>query len=137
LAAKVFWLRPKEGCRWHSPADVVVKLGEVFEAVTIDRDEAIRIGRQFVDTYALLLKSGRGCTSSPPLEVVERQWRDAVVLRVSDGGDAGAPFEVVVCTEDKLRLGFASKTPVQKKRRSAEKAAAALEYDIEYFDPDE
>lgn len=92
------------------------------------------MGNKFVSGYRALMEAGLGDASSTPLDVVERQWRDAVLLCVSDDSEATAPFEVVVRSEDRLELRFPPKTSFQKKRRSAEKAATVLEYTIEHFD---
>ena len=134
MARKVFWLHPCDGACWHSPDEVVRRLTSVFDHVSADREEARILGKSFLSTYRALLELGD--KNATPLEVVERQWTDALVLRVSDDSDASAPFEVIVLTEDTLRLKFPPKAPFQNKRRSAEKMAKALGYTIEHFDPD-
>jgi hypothetical protein len=134
LANKVFWLRPPDGACWHSPDEVVRRVANVFDHVSADRDEACALGKSFLSTYRALLELGD--KNATPLEVVERQWSDALVLRVSDDSEATAPIEVVVMTEDTLQLKFPPKASFQKKRRSAEKFAQALGYVIEHFDPD-
>lgn len=135
MAAKVFWLHPTDRACWHSPDEVVRRLSTVFDHVSADREEARVLGQKLLNTYRALLESGD--KNATPLEVVERQWSDALVLRVSDDSEATAPIEVVVMTEDTLRLKFPPKAPFQKKRRSAEKVAEALGYTIEHFDPDD
>jgi len=134
LARKVFWLHPRDGAYWHSPDEVVRRLTGVFDHVSADREEARILGNSFLRTYRALLELDN--KNATPLEVVERQWSDALVLRVSDESDATAPVEVVVMTEDTLRLKFPPKASFPKKRRSAEKLAKALGYIIEHFDPD-
>jgi hypothetical protein len=134
LANKVFWLRPSDGGCWHSPDEVVRRVTNVFDHVSADREEARALGKSFLSTYRALLELGD--KNATPLEVVERQWSDALVLRVSDDLEPTAPIEVVVMTEDTLRLKFPPKAAFQKKRRSAEKLAQALEYVVEHFDPD-
>ena len=136
MATKVFWLRPTEEGRWHSPEEVVGRLTKVFDHVSADREEARILGENFIRTYRKLLGAGLGFGDSTPLHQVEHQWSEALVLRARDDSGATAPFEVVVRTEDTLELRFPSKTPFQKKRRSAEKVAKALGYAIEHFDPE-
>ena len=105
----------------------------MFDHVSADREEARVLGIQFLNTYRALLELGD--KNSTPLEVIERQWRDALVVRVSDDAEATAPVEVIVKTEDTLQLKFPAKAPFNKKHRSAEKLAGALGYTIEHFDP--
>jgi hypothetical protein len=135
LAAKVFWLRPCDGACRHSPDEVVRRLTGTFDHVSADRDEARILGDKFLSTYRALLELGNN--NSMPLDVVERQWNGAIVVRVSDDSAATAPFEVVVLTDDILRLQFPPEAPFQKKRHSAEKMAKALGYVIEHLDPDD
>jgi hypothetical protein len=135
VAAKAFWLRPCDGACWHSPDEVVHRLTSVFDHVSADRDEARILGRNFLRTYRALLELGNN--HATPLDVVERQWNGAIVVRVADDSMESAPFEVVVMTEDTLRLKFPPKASFPKKRRSAEKLAKALGYAIEHFDLDD
>ncbi len=133
MATKVFWLHPGDGGCWHSPGDVVSLLASVFDHVSPNREEAHTVGQRFLSSYRALLELGN--TNATPLEVVERQWKDAIVLRVWDDSGATAAVEVVVKTEDTLQLQFPPRASFQKKRRSAEKMAHALGYVIEHFDP--
>jgi hypothetical protein len=134
LPAKVFWLHPCNGGTWRSPDEVLARLSAAFDHVKADRNEARSMGEKFLKTYRALMEYGLGDANSVPLEVVERQWRDAVLLDVSDNSEATAEFQVIVRSEHKLELQFPVKSPYQKKRRSAEKAAKALDYTIEHFD---
>jgi hypothetical protein len=111
------------------------RLTIVFDHVSADRDEARILGESFLSTYRDLLKLGN--SDATPLDVVERQWNGAIVLRVSDDSATTAPIKMVVMTDDALRLQFPPKAPFQTKRRSAEKMAKALGYAIEHFDPDD
>lgn len=134
---KVFWLSAKEPANWLSPKLAVDRLSNAFDHVTTDWEAGRQFGAEIISTYQRILEAGLEGQTSTPLEVVEREWRDAVVLRGWDDSDATAPFEVVLNTEGQLKLKFAPKTPFQKKRRTAEKVAAALGYQIEHFDPDD
>lgn len=110
----IFRLHPCEGDARHSPEQVVVRLDAVFDHVIADRDEAQRMGAEVVSTFRELLR--RWIDGSTRLGGIERLWRDAVVLRVSDDSDQMAPFKIVVFpTEDKLQFHFAEETPIQKK----------------------
>jgi hypothetical protein len=137
LAVKIFWLRPSDGARWHTPNEVAARLTKVFDHVSAEREEARILGERFVDRYRALLQAGLGDQSSPPLEVIERQWNGALMLRAWDDSKTTAPIEFIVQTEHKLELRFPPKCPFQTKRRSAEKIASALGYTIEHFDPSE
>ena len=137
MAAKIFRLRASDGASWLSPAEVVARLKTVFDHVSADPEGARKLGDRFVSKYRRLLQAGLGDKNSTPLETVERQWRDAVIVQASDVSASTAPFQVVVKSAHHLELMFPAKAPFQKKRRAAEKAARALGYAIEHFDPDE
>lgn len=113
MAVKVFWVRP-DGATFLPPKQVIVRLRKAFSYVSVDREAGRKLGEQFVDTYRSLLEAS-GDRNSTPLEVVERQWRDAAVVCVSDESDAIAPAEFVLRTADKLELRFALKSPLFQK----------------------
>lgn len=133
---KVFWLQAKDPDGWLPPRTVVARLQAAFDHVETDWEVGRLLVESFVSKYRLLIKAGPGNANSTPLEVVERRWRDAVVVRVWDDADRTAPVEVVVQTGHRLELRFAPKTAFQRKRRTAQKIATALGYGIEHFDPD-
>jgi hypothetical protein len=136
LAVKIFWLKPNDAA-WLSPDEVVARLRDCFDNVTEDREAARMLGDRFLKTYRALIEAGHGDEESTPLDVVERQWRDAILVKVSDNTGAAASFEVMVQNEYRLELVFPAKAAFQKKRRAAEKMAKALGYEIEHFDPAE
>jgi len=137
LAAKLFWLRPSGAASWLSPEEVVARLKKVFDHVSADHEGARKLGDRFVSKYRMLLQAGLGAKNSTPLEIVERQWRDAVIVQAWDVSASTVPFQIVVKSEHRLELVFPAKAPFQEKRRAAEKAAVALGYAIEHFDPEE
>jgi hypothetical protein len=134
---KVFWLQPHDGDGWLSPGDVVARLRSAFDNLRVDREAARALGEDVVGKYRRLVDAGLRHQGSVAVDVFERRWRDAVIVRAWDDAETTAPFEAVVKTEDRLELRFPPKMHFQRKRRTAEKVAAALGYRILHFDPED
>jgi hypothetical protein len=134
---KVFWLHPAAAGGWLSPAEVVERLRAVFDSVSADRDEGRELGELYVNLYRAMRAAGVGASDSAPVETVERQWSDAVVIRAADAGESSAPFETLVRRDYRLELRFARGTHFRRKQRAAAKAAAALGYVVDCFEPEE
>jgi hypothetical protein len=133
----VFRLQPSDASRWHTPHAVVECLTTAFDEINADEKAGREFGRNFVDKYRQLLAAGLGDSTSTPLELVERQWRDAILVFGRDNSKENAPFHVYVQTESPMELRFDGESTYQQRRRTAKKIATALEYAVEELDPDE
>jgi hypothetical protein len=112
-------------------------LTKAFDEINADETAAREFGRNFVDKYRQLLAAGLGDSTSTPLELVECQWRDAILVFGKDKSRENAPFQVYVQTESPMELRFDGESTYHQRRRTATKIATALEYSVEEFDPNE
>jgi hypothetical protein len=125
---KIFRLSPGADQAWLEPADVVERLRGAFDHVNADEEEGREYAAMYVGTYRRMREAGLGGPGAASIEEVERQWRDAVVVRAGDDDEAGAPFEALLRREYRLELRFATGAHFGRRRRAARKAAAALGY---------
>ncbi len=131
---KVFWLRPADDESWLAPSDVVERLRGAFDHLVADEEEGLGYADIYVSTYRRMREAGIGPPDAPPVELVEREWRDAVVVRAGDDGAATAAFEVLVRRGYRLEPRFAAGTHFRRKQRTAAKAAQALGYVVDCLD---
>ena len=134
---KAFSIQPTGTGPWLSPKEVVSRLAGTFDRFKADAEAGRSFGENFVNKYRQLLAVGLGDESSIPLEVVERQWCEAVLVTAADDSEETAPFYAYVQTEHPLELRFGGDTSYEQQRRSADKVALALGYSVEEVDPDE
>jgi hypothetical protein len=132
---KVFRLHPADDQGWLVPATVVERLRGAFDHVVADEEEGLGYAAIYVSTYRSMRAAGVGPPDATPVELVERQWRDATVIRAGDDAAGTAPFEVLVRREYRLELRFATGTHFRRKQRTAAKVASALGYVIDCLDP--
>jgi hypothetical protein len=128
---KIFRLRPDTGGEWLAPADIVERLRAAFDHADADEEEGREYAAIYVSTYQRMLEAGVGAPGAAPVEAIERQWRDAVVVRARDDGEATAPFEALLRREYRVELRFAAGTHFKRRQRTAQKAAAALGYVVD------
>jgi hypothetical protein len=134
---KVFRLLPSDTSQWHTPHEVVSLLTKAYDEIEADENAGREFGEKFIDKYRQLLAAGLGDSTSTPLDVVERQWRDTILVFGRDQSIETAPFYVYVQTESPMELGFDGESTYHQRRRTAKKMATTLEYTVEEFDPDE
>ena len=140
---KFYYLSPPDGFPWLAPDQVVARLKSNFPRVLFDAAAAQERGQQFIGKYRDLLGGGLGSAGATPLEVIERMWSGALVVEVWADPDGVARFQTIAYTDChiaytdcRMHLEFGHGVPPRSQRSLALRAAQALGYVVESWDPD-